>query len=103
MPKSSLPNFDLDAGTPVSPSALALLGAEEAAEKLFGKLLCKRTAIPGKILIGSAWVMVQAQRSGWSSLSHSPSQGSGRLDWQLSQSLMVQSGRSSSLNNGEIC
>ena len=43
MPKSSLPNFDLAAGTPVSPSALALLGAEEAAEKLIGKLLCKRT------------------------------------------------------------
>ena len=43
MPKSSLPNFDLAAGTTVSPSALALLGAEEAAEKLIGKLLCKRT------------------------------------------------------------
>ena len=43
MQKRSIPDFSLAAGKPVSTEELVRLGAEEAAEVLIGKLLCKRT------------------------------------------------------------
>ena len=43
MQKRTIPDFSLAAGKPVSTEELVRLGAEEAAEVLIGKLLCKRT------------------------------------------------------------